>query len=206
MAVRLIESLAVTERLSEIFTDESVLQAMLDFESALARVESRLGIISSDAAKAIAEAAVVKDFDVAELTRQALRAGTPTIPLVRELKSRSRFAHWGATSQDVTDTALVLLLRKCGSVLQSDHDRVVRGLRRISNEHASTVMLGRTLLQPAPPITFGLKAAGWLGAIERGWPRVTSRLNESAYLQFGGASGTLAALGDRGIEVSEALA
>jgi 3-carboxy-cis,cis-muconate cycloisomerase len=91
-------------------------------------------------------------------------------------------------------------------VLEADHQRVLRGLRRISNEHANTVMLGRTLLQPAPPVTFGLKAAGWLGAVRRGWTRVASRFEESAYLQFGGASGTLAALGDRGVAVSQALA
>ena len=114
--------------------------------------------------------------------------------------------HWGATSQDVTDTAMVLLLGRCRRVLEADHERVSRGLRRISDEHAHTVMLGRTLLQPAPPITFGLKAAGWLGAVRRGWSRVASRFDEAAYLQFGGASGTLAALGDRGLAVSEALA
>jgi 3-carboxy-cis,cis-muconate cycloisomerase len=116
------------------------------------------------------------------------------------------FVHWGATSQDVTDTALVLLLGRCRQVLEADCQRVGRGLRRLSDQHAGTVMLGRTLLQPAPPITFGLKAASWSAAIRRGWSRVASRFDEAAYLQFGGASGTLAALGDRGIEVSEALA
>ena len=73
---------------------------------------------------------------------------------------------------------MVLLLGRCRSVLEADHDRVSRGLRRLSDEHAGTVMLGRTLLQPAPPITFGLKAAGWLGAVRRGWSRVASRFDE----------------------------
>ncbi|MGA3203254.1 MAG: lyase family protein, partial [Bryobacteraceae bacterium] len=153
-------------------------------------------------------------FDIAELVRQSLRAGTPAIPLVRMLTEKVRaanepaagFVHWGATSQDVTDTVLVLLLGRCRRVLEADHDRVMLGLRRLSDDHANTVMLGRTLLQPAPPVTFGLKAASWSGAIRRGWARVSSRFDESAYLQFGGASGTLAALGDRGIAVSEALA
>jgi 3-carboxy-cis,cis-muconate cycloisomerase len=214
MFTRLIESLAATEALSRVFSDASVLQSMLDFEAALARAEARAGVIPADAAAAIAEAAVADGFDIAELVRQSLRAGTPAIPLVRMLTERVRqrdaaaagFVHWGATSQDVTDTAMVLLLGRCRRVLEADHGRVSRGLRRISDEHAGTVMLGRTLLQPAPPITFGLKAAGWLGAVRRGWRRVGSRFDEAAYVQFGGASGTLAALGANGLAVSEALA
>jgi 3-carboxy-cis,cis-muconate cycloisomerase len=214
MFTRLMESLAATEALSRVFSDEAVLQAMLDFESALARAEARAGVIPEDAAAAITKAAVADSFDFAKLIRQSLRAGTPAIPLVRMLTERVRasdakaagFVHWGATSQDVTDTALVMLLGRCRAVLEPDHERVLRGLRRLSEEHAGTVMLGRTLLQPAPPVTFGLKAAGWMGAIRRGWARVTNRFDEAAYLQFGGASGTLAALGDRGIPVSKELA
>jgi 3-carboxy-cis,cis-muconate cycloisomerase len=214
MLTRLIESLAATEALSEVFSDGVVLRSMLDFEAALARAEARVGVIPAAAAAAISAAAVPDGFEVADLVRQSLRAGTPAIPLVRMLTERVRaqdvvaagFVHWGATSQDVTDTALVLLLGQCRPVLEADQQRVSRGLRRISNEHANTVMLGRTLLQPAPPVTFGLKAAGWLGAVRRGWTRVASHFEESAYLQFGGASGTLAALGDRGVAVSQALA
>ena len=213
MFTRLIESLAATEALSQIFSDGVVLQAMLDFEAGLARAEARAGVIPPDAAQAISDAAA-EGFDSSELVRESLRAGTPAIPLVRVLtervdtrnKAAAGFVHWGATSQDVTDTALVLLLGQCRQVLEPGHHRVLDGLHRISNEHANTLMLGRTLLQPAPPITFGLKAAGWLGAIRRGWSRVTSRFDEAAFVQFGGATGTLAALGDRGIAVSEALA
>lgn len=214
MCTRLIHSLAATEALSHIFSDAAVLQAMLDFETALARVEARLGLIPAQAAAAIAEAAAAEGFDTVDLARQALRAGTPSIPVVRALTEKVRardepaagFVHWGATSQDVTDTALVLLLARCRRVLEPDHERLAQALRRVSGEHAGTVMLGRTLLQPAPPITFGLKAAGWLAAVRRGWSRVASRFEEASYLQFGGASGTLAALGDGGIAVSEALA
>ena len=214
MPPRLIQSLAATERLSAIFSDRSVIQAMLDFESALVRAEARVGLVPAEAAATITEASVADRFDAQELARLALRAGTPAIPLVRMLTAMVRakdpvaagFVHWGATSQDVTDTALILLLAQCRQVLEQDHHRVVTALRRLAHDHAHTVMLGRTLLQPAPPVTFGLKAAGWLGAIERGWSRVASRFDESAYLQFGGASGTLAALGDRGLAVAEALA
>ena len=203
---------------------------MLDFEVALARAEARCGVIPGFAAAAIANAAdtpypggesfslrgasAPPEFDLAELSRQALRAGTPAIPLVRMLTARVRsetpesagFVHWGATSQDVTDTALILLLKQCRTVLEKDHERLLAGLHKLSEDHAHTVMLGRTLMQPAPPITFGLKAAGWYAAVRRGWARVKSRFDETMYLQFGGATGTLAALGDNGITVSEALA
>src|SRR5262245_50877622 len=121
MSTRLIESLAVTEALSLVFSDASVLQAMLDFEAALARAEARLGVIPEDAARRITGAARADDFDFADLSRQSFRAGTPAIPVVRMLTDRIRatdpaaagFVHWGATSQDVADTALVLLLRRC---------------------------------------------------------------------------------------------
>jgi 3-carboxy-cis,cis-muconate cycloisomerase len=214
MFTRLVDSLAATEALSRVFADESVLQAMLDFETALARAEAQCGVIPVAAAERIAEAAHAPAFDTAELTRRSLRAGTPAIPLVQMLTARvgaldsdaAGFVHWGATSQDVVDTALVLLLRQCREVLAPNHDRVMTALRRLSDQHADTVMLARTLLQPAPPVTFGLKAAAWYAAIRRGWDRVSSRFDEALCLQFGGASGTLAALGTRGLDVSEALA
>jgi 3-carboxy-cis,cis-muconate cycloisomerase len=187
MFTRLTESLAATEALSRLFSDEAVLEAMLDFEAALARAEARVGVIPTDAAEAITGAAVAEGFDMAELVRQSLRAGTPAIPLVRMLTEKVRihseaaagFVHWGATSQDVTDTALVLVLERCREVLEADYKRVMRGLRRLSDEHAGTVMLGRTLLQPAPPITFGLKAASWSASVRRGWNRVASRFDEA---------------------------
>ena len=208
------ESLAASEPLSRVFSDTAVLQAMLDFEAALARAEARAGVIPETAALMIGEAARAGGFEMTELVQQALRAGTPAIPIVRMLTERVRlkdagaagYVHWGATSQDVVDTATVLLLKQSHRVLAVDHERVMTGLRRLSDEHARTVMLGRTLLQPAPPVTFGLKAAGWFASLRRGWARVTSRFDEALYVQFGGASGTLAALGDGGIAVSEFLA
>ena len=208
------ESLAATERLSEIFADRTVLQAMLDFESALARAEARSGLIPADAAAAITEASVADRFEITKLVLDGFRAGTPAIPLVRMLTAQVRtqnapaagFVHWGATSQDVIDTALVLLLGRCRQVFEHDHNRLVSALHKLSDAHADSVMLGRTLLQPAPPITFGLKSAGWLASIHRGWARVASRFEEARYLQFGGASGTLAALGDRGTMIADALA
>jgi 3-carboxy-cis,cis-muconate cycloisomerase len=214
MSTPLMESLAATEAMSRIFSDASVLTVMLNVEVALARAEATCGVIPEHAANVIREVAQAMDLNVEELVREALRAGTPAIPLVRALTEKVRakdqsagdYVHWGSTSQDVVDTTLVLLLEQCRQVLARNHQRMQRGLRHLSEEHSQTAMLARTLLQPAPPITFGLKAAGWFAALRRGWSRVESRFAESKYLQFGGASGTLAGLGSHGIQVSEALA
>jgi 3-carboxy-cis,cis-muconate cycloisomerase len=212
--MRLIDSLATTPAMAEIFSDESLLRAMLDFETALAQAEARVGVIPQPAADAIRTAARVEAFDVVKLAQASLRAGTLSIPLIKSLTARvdgvdkesARFVHWGATSQDVADTAIVLLLRRASAILAADHARLEAALRRLSGEHSSTVMLGRTLLQPAPPVTFGLKAAGWFGALGRGWARLESAFQDVMIVEFGGASGTLAALGEQGVAVSAALA
>src|SRR5579862_6209235 len=214
MPARLIDSLATTGPLADVFSDESVLQTMLDFEVALSRAEAGLGIIPKAAASAIAMAAKAKEFDSAGLAHETLRAGTPSIPLVRALTARVReidsgaagFVHWGATSQDVADTALVLLLGRAHPILGADLVRLEEALRRLSEQHQHTVMLGRTLMQAAPPTTFGLKVAGWLGAIRRSHLRLESAFAEARLLQFGGASGTLAALGSHGLEVGRVIA
>src|SRR5205823_4708181 len=209
----LIDSLATTAPLAELFSDRSILEAMLAFEVALARAQAQAGIIPDEAANAIA-ATTATDFDTVVLSHDTLRAGTPSIPFVKALTERMRthspsaagWVHWGATSQDVADTALVLVLKRAQAVLETEIARVEEASRRLANQHAHTVMLGRTLLQGGPPITFGLKAAGWLGAIRRGRKRLKAAFGEALVLQFGGASGTLAALGDRGLEISAALA
>jgi 3-carboxy-cis,cis-muconate cycloisomerase len=214
MSVRLIESLATTEPLAEIFSDISVLQAMLDVEVALARAQAQLKIIPQSAARAIARAARAESFDAVQIARDALRAGTPGIPLAKALRKRVQqedapaadFVHWGATSQDVADTALILLLKRAGQILEADLSRLERAVQGLAAKHKDTVMVGRTLLQPAPPVTFGLKVAGWLGAVRRCRARLDRAFSEALVLQFGGASGTLASLGDRGIQVGESMA
>ena len=214
MSARLIGALATTDPLANLFSDDSVLQAMLDFEVALARAEAGLGIIPPAAADSIERAAKPYEFDAAKLAHDASRSGTVSIPLVKALTARvratdsaaARYVHWGATSQDVADTALMLLTKRAESIISADLTRLEEALRRLSDEHQHTVMLGRTLLQPAPPITFGLKAAGWLGAIRRSRARLERALSEALLVQFGGASGTLAALGGQGLAVSRAIA
>src|SRR5579862_5054329 len=180
MPARLIESLATSGALAEVFSDAAVLQAMLDFEAALAGAEAELGIVPKVAASAIGKAAQAAQFDIAKLAQETLRAGTPSIPVVKALTERVRasdaaaagFVHWGATSQDVADTGLILLLRQAKPIVMGDLARLEEALVRLSDKHRDTLMLGRTLLQAAPPITFGLKAAGWLGAIRRSRSRM----------------------------------
>ncbi len=214
MNPRLVENLAGTPRYAEIFADAALVQAMLDFEAALARAEASLGVIPAGAAKAICGAAKADGIDLAALSQQGLRAGTLSIPLVKMLRERvgavdkhaARFVHWGATSQDVSDTAMMLLLRRARAVMHEDHARLAKALRRASDEQAKTVMPGRTLLQAAPPVTLGLKIAGWFGALRRGWKRLDAALGDAMVLQFGGATGTLAALGENGAAVARELA
>ncbi len=213
MSFLLIQSLATTGALSDVFCDRSVIAAMLQFEVALARVQARLGVIPGASVEAIAAASDPDAFDVAAIANGARTTGTIAIGFVERLTARVReidarsagYVHWGATSQDVTDTALVLCLGQARAILEQHHAGLTTALRSLSDRHAGTVMLGRTLLQQAPPITFGLKAAGWYAASMRGWARVQEAFDRALILQFGGASGTLAALGDRGLDVAGQL-
>lgn len=213
MSAHLMESLATTPTLAAVFSDESVLQAMLEFETALARAESQTGLIPMEAADAIAAASRSANFDICLLADAAFRAGTPAIPLVKMLTEEvrktdaaaARFVHWGATSQDVADSAMSLLLKRAEPIVTADLIRLEKALAGLSESHKDSIMLGRTLLQPAPPVTFGLKAAGWLASVRRGRHRLQKAFRVAAVLQFGGASGTLASLGDRGMSVAQAL-
>src|SRR3954468_6913051 len=169
---------------------------MVEAERALAAVEERLGIVPKGRAAAIDAAG---PFDPEELAEDGRRVGNPAEPLVRRLPPD---AHHGATSQDIVDTAAMLVARHALDLIGEELRGLQRACAMLAERHRDTVMAGRTLLQQAPPITFGLKAAQWLTAAiaaERG-------LQTSLPAQLGGASGTLAAFGDRGLEVMEAYA
>jgi 3-carboxy-cis,cis-muconate cycloisomerase len=214
MVVRLMESLATTSKMAALFSDESVLAAMLAFEAGLARAEASLGIIPSTAVAPVENAARAELYDAGEIAAATVRSGTATIPLVKALRERvgkvspsaASFVHWGATSQDVADTAIVLLLKEARSIIQADLARLESALHQLAEQHAHTVMLSRTLLQAAVPTTFGLKVAGWLGALCRDHARLDDAFEQGLVLQFGGAGGTLASLGDQGTAVGQALA
>jgi len=214
MSLSLVDCLTTTDALAGVFSDDAVLAAMLEFEAALARASAAAGVIPGRAATAIADAAAAAGFDAASIAAAARAGATPAIPLVKALRDRVRqqdeeaasYVHWGATSQDVTDTALILLLRRAHPIVAADHGRLVSGLRALSDRHAATVMLGRTLLQPATPITFGLKVAGWAAPIARAWRRLDRAWTAAMVIQLGGAAGTLAAMGAEGVTVAQGLA
>src|SRR3954451_3915589 len=195
------------------FSPHARLQSMLDVEVALAGAEASTGIIPRDAATAIAAAAKADLFDVAGIESEAERAGNLAIPLVHHLTARvaattpdlARYVHWGATSQDIIDTGLVLQLRESIPIIIRDLSRAADAASTHAERHAKTTMAGRTWLQQATPITFGFKAAGWCEALDRAAARVESALHDASVLQFGGASGTLAALGNRGPDVAASL-
>jgi 3-carboxy-cis,cis-muconate cycloisomerase len=207
MPSRLIGCLGTTEEMAALFDDASVLGAMLQFEVALARVQARMNLIPQESAAAIQNADVSR-FEAAAIAREARAAATLGLPFVEALKSQANTSdvHWGATSQDTVDTAMVLLLRRAELILARDHDRLATHLRSLSERHAETVMLARTLLQAAPPITFGYKVASWYGAVNRSWKRLRDAFGQALVLQFGGASGTLAAYSSDALTLASELA
>lgn len=197
-----------------IVDDKARLQRMLDFEAALARAEADAGVIPAKAAAPIAQACRADRFDIAKIAEDAVAAGTIAIPLVKALTAEvakadgdaARYVHWGATSQDVIDTALVLELRAAIDALTADLDRAIAGFAAQAKQHKKTPAVARTWMQHALPMPFGLKLAGYAAALSRARERL-QRLREGALvLQFGGAAGTLAALGARGLDVTARLA
>jgi 3-carboxy-cis,cis-muconate cycloisomerase len=212
--MQLLDDLFRSDEVEKALSDRACLQGMLDFEAGLARAEARAGVIPSSAAVAIAAKCEAELFDVAELARGAKLAGNVAIPLVKALtelvaqgdQDASRYVHWGATSQDAVDTGFVLQLRQALQSVGSDLDRLAAALAALATRHRSTMVVGRTWMQQALPTTFGMKVAGWLDAIDRHRGRLRETRLRALVLQFGGAVGTLAALGGRGAEVGKHLA
>jgi 3-carboxy-cis,cis-muconate cycloisomerase len=194
--------------------DAAYLQHMLDFEAALARAEAAVGVIPATAVAAIEAACRAEKFDLAELAEAATRSGNLAIPLVKTLTARvdkvdkvaARYVHWGATSQDVIDTATMLGLRAAIDALLPDLDRAIAGFANLAQKHRNTAVVARTWLQHALPMPFGLKLAEYASALHRSRLRLQRLRSEGLALQFGGAAGTLAALGDKGLVVADRLA
>ena len=182
------------------------LQAMLDAERALAVAEARAGVIPTEAAEAIAAACRAEAFDGDAIAEEGRSVGNPAEPLVRALRTAvggdaAGYVHWGATSQDVVDTAAMLVARASLERILEELDAVSDACASLAETHRSTPMAGRTLLQQAVPITFGLKAAGWLVAVREARARLAEVLDTRLAAQLGGAAGTLAPLGGEGPEV-----
>src|SRR5437660_7897756 len=194
--------------------DRSTLQNMLDFEAALARAEAATGVIPGSAVGPIEAACKADTFDFAALAEAAVRSGNLAIPLVKALTANvakadaeaARYVHWGATSQDVIDSASMLGLRAAIDALLADIGRAISGFARLARQHRDTPAVARTWLQHALPMPFGLKLAEYAAALHRSRLRLQRLRDEGLALQFGGAAGTLAALGDNGWLVAEKLA
>ena len=198
----------------EVFCDQGRVQAMLDVEAALARAEARVGLIPASAVAPIENACRADRYDFAALGEAIATAGNSAIPLVKALGKQiaatdaeaERYVHLGATSQDVMDTGLVLQLRQALDLIESDLAQLADSLAAQAQRHAATPMAGRTWLQHATPVTLGMKIAGWLGAVTRSRQRLRELKPRLLVLQFGGASGTLAALGEQALPIAQALA
>jgi 3-carboxy-cis,cis-muconate cycloisomerase len=212
--MNLLDPLFRSQAVEKVFSNRATLQVMLDFEAALARAEARAGFIPASAAPAIEAKCRAELYDMTVLARSAASAGNLAIPLVKQLtllvakkeKDAARYVHWGATSQDTIDTGRVLQLRLALALISSELDLFAVVLGELVHKNRATLVVARTWMQQALPTTFGLKAAGWLDAIDRHRARLAETQERCLVLQFGGAVGTMAALGARGLDVATNLA
>jgi 3-carboxy-cis,cis-muconate cycloisomerase len=212
--MNLLDPLFRSQAVEKVFSNRATLQAMLDFEAALARAEARAGFIPASAAPAIEAKCRAELYDMTVLARAAADAGNLAIPLVKQLtllvakkeKDAARYVHWGATSQDAIDTGRVLQLRQALALISSELDLFAAVLGELVHKNRTTLVVARTWMQQALPTTFGFKVAGWLDAIDRHRARLAETQERCLVLQFGGAVGTMAALGARGSDVAASLA
>ena len=198
------------EEVAVLLSDAAFVRALVRSKIALARAEASAGVIPAQAAEQIAKATADK-VDIAALTQGTVRSGFPIIALVQELRKQvgpeaAPFIHWGATTQDIMDTACVLQLRSAIKILRARLGEIARHLSALAERHRDTVLAGRTHGQQALPITFGLKVASWIAPLVRHVERLVEMSPRLLVVQFGGAAGTLAALGDKGLRVTNELA
>lgn len=214
MSNQLFDRYFASAAMSALFSDTGRVQGMLDFEAALARAQAHVGVIPQAALAPIEAACRAEFYDFAELAEAIATAGNSAIPLVKALgkriasmdKDAERYVHLGATSQDVMDSGLILQLRAAIALLEQDLAQLAAALAEQAERYTDTPLAGRTWLQHATPVTLGMKLAGVLGAITRHRQRLSELKPRLLVLQFGGASGSLAALGEQAWPVSEALA
>ena len=201
-----------TADMRAVFSDENMVQCYLDVEAALARAQAGLGIVPAEAATAITDVANLDRIDWPRLQERTNIVGYPILPLVEQLSGWARdglgqYSHWGATTQDIMDTADVLQIRRALDLVSADLDRVAELLAELAANHADTPMAGRTHLQHALPVSFGYKAATWLSGIDRHRQRLAELRGRVEVVSFSGAAGTLASLGEKdGLATQSALA
>lgn len=198
-----------TPAMRAVFADRALIARYVEVEVALARVEAHTGVIPPEAAEEIAAKADAAALDLDQLRRETDNVGYPILPLVRQLAAQcgeaGRWLHWGATTQDIMDTAVVLQLRDALALVEADVAAVRDILANLARRHRDTPMAGRTHLQHALPVTFGYKAAVWLSMFDRHAERLEQMRPRVLVGQFAGAAGTLASLGDQGLAVQQAL-
>jgi 3-carboxy-cis,cis-muconate cycloisomerase len=192
------------------WSDAAQIEAYVETEVALAVAQGATGVIPATAAETIRKLAPSTMLDHASLKADAENVGYPIVGLVKQLSAScgeaGRYIHWGATTQDIMDTATVLQAKRCVALIEAHLNTVTRELARVAREHRNTPMAGRTHLQQALPITFGHKAAIWLSSLQRLSERLQQAKPRALMAQLGGAAGTLASLGHRGLDVRKAFA
>ncbi len=206
MSVSIFDSFLTSSDMIAVFDDTAIVQAMLRFEQALAQAQADVGLLPQATAQTIADACDVQRFDVPALIAASRRAGSLAIPLVKELKKNVTAAdaqaggkvHFGGTSQDVIDTAMVLATREALQLLDDGLHDLSGHLLQLAEQHTGTPLLARTLMQPAQITTLGFKFAGWLAPLVRARTRLRDAGQRALQLQLGGAVGTLDVMGEQG--------
>jgi 3-carboxy-cis,cis-muconate cycloisomerase len=206
----LLGNLFSSDAMRKVFSDENRVRKYLDFEAALATVQGRLGVIPADAAAEIAANCALDKIDMSKLRTQTERAGSPVIGVVQQLTAACKdglgeYCHWGATTQDVTDTATMLQVREALDLVEADLGALSNSLADLARRHRDTPMVGRSYLQHAVPITFGFKVAEVLSAIERHRRRLSELSPRVLVGEFAGAVGTLASISTGGLDTQAAL-
>ena len=199
-----------TPRMRELFSDYALVQRYIDAEIALAKAEARVGVIPAEAAAVIARESKIERIDFDHMRHETEIVGYPILPLVHQLVAMcgdaGRFVHWGATTQDIMDTAVALQVRDAIDLIDADIRELRKILAALALKHRDTAMAGRTHLQQALPVTFGYKVAIWLAMFDRHQQRLAELRPRVTVVEFAGAAGTLASLGDKGFEVQRAMA
>ena len=214
MSVSIFDSFLTTPEMIAVFDDTAVVHAMFQFEGALARAQADEGLIPQAAATAIAGVCSAHLYDIPALIDAGRRAGALAIPVVKELtrtvalydEEAARHVHWGSTSQDVIDTAMVLVTRDALALLDAGLHDLAAHLLQLAERHLDTPVLARTLMQPAQVSSFGFKVTGWLAPLVRARTRLREAAARALQLQLGGAVGTLSVMGDNGAAVAQRLA
>ena len=199
-----------TGAMRNVFSDENRVQKYLDFEAALARAQARLGIIPQEAADEIVAHCDLKFIDMAKLKEATEKIGYPVLPVVQQLVKACKdnlgeWSHWGATTQDITDTATVMQIREALDIVEADIVAISNALALLAQKYRDTPMAGRSNLQQAVPITFGYKMATMLAGFERHKQRLAQLKERVLVGEFGGAAGTLSSLGEDGLKVQVEL-